>query len=338
MAGPVPTHIRRALAVYEAAKALVASCIPGFDDVAKVVCCPRNKPTSWTVFVPKEGDQQAGVQHRSYLEGKLLVMLAGKVAAHVVLGEAYAGVVGKYGNDLEAANVIARQMVYQHGMSRYLGPLGLLGMSEEVDYVNVREDIVDKVKMADVSAQMASVALREIQALLDAAEARVKHVLVHNWDRLGDLVQALLTRQVLSAKEISELLARDGGLQMLSTAGLGDDEVSQKYGWVDGGPIQVPGPAARALFGQTPLAVKTVKLPRHRLLPGGGEGGNGNGRGEVEVEVHPEYPYELDGAKISASPGFSAEYVAEGALRPKTLTNEALRERQAGAPPGSSRG
>lgn len=110
--GPLPNHIKRALAVYEAGKALVASCIPGYDDVAKVVCCPKDRPTSWTTFVPKEGELQAGVQTRSYLEAKLLVLMAGKVAATTVLGEAYAGVVGKYGEDLEAANVLARQMIY----------------------------------------------------------------------------------------------------------------------------------------------------------------------------------------------------------------------------------
>lgn len=146
-------------------------------------------------------------------------------------------------------------------MSRYLGPLGLLSLTEELDYVNVKEDIIDKVKMSDMSAQMSSLALREVQALLDAAQAKAKHALVANWDALGSLVSALLSEQVLSAAEVSEILAQNGGLEMFPSSGLGDDEVSERYGWVEGGAIRLPGPAPRPLFGQEALPLRTIKLP-----------------------------------------------------------------------------
>ena len=109
----------------------------------------------------------------------------------------------------------------------------------------------------------------------------------------------------MSAKEVAEELGKDGGLQMLPGQGLADAEVAERYGWVDGGPIRVPGPAARELFGQQPLSVRTVRLPRQKVLPADGGVSISNGSDEVEVEIHPLYPYEMDGAKVAASPGFS---------------------------------
>ena len=50
----VPPLIRRQVAVYTAAKALIGAITPYYDEVSKITCCPGNAPTGQVFFVPLE--------------------------------------------------------------------------------------------------------------------------------------------------------------------------------------------------------------------------------------------------------------------------------------------
>lgn len=108
----VPPALRRNIAVYEAAKVLVAQATPNFDEIAKVTLCPGGAATAFTYFVPSEEHIESGVVSQGYMEARLVVCMAGRCAERLVLGDAYISTAGAA--DLDMANNIAREMVYRY--------------------------------------------------------------------------------------------------------------------------------------------------------------------------------------------------------------------------------
>lgn len=51
---PIPEGLRRAIAVYEAGKALAAYISPEYEAIARVSVCPYNVVTGYTLFVEDE--------------------------------------------------------------------------------------------------------------------------------------------------------------------------------------------------------------------------------------------------------------------------------------------
>jgi cell division protease FtsH len=82
----VPTLVKRQIAVYLAAKSLIAFITPIFDEVIKISCCPSNQATGQVFFVAKEEQLESGLSDRSYLESRLVVLLAGRAAENLVFG------------------------------------------------------------------------------------------------------------------------------------------------------------------------------------------------------------------------------------------------------------
>lgn len=114
----VPPALRRSIAVYEAAKVLVAHVTPHFDEIAKVTLCPGGAATAFTYFVPSEEHIESGVVSRGYMEARLVVAMAGRCAERLVLGDGHISMGGAA--DLEMANNIAREMVYRFVQSWFL--------------------------------------------------------------------------------------------------------------------------------------------------------------------------------------------------------------------------
>lgn len=106
---------KRATAYHEGGHALVAKLLPGTDPIHKVTIIPRGLALGITQQLPLDDRY---TYSKEYLEAQLSVLLAGRVAETLLLGQTTTGAA----NDFEKSTEIARKMVCQWGMSE-LGPL-----------------------------------------------------------------------------------------------------------------------------------------------------------------------------------------------------------------------
>jgi cell division protease FtsH len=108
---------RKAVAYHEMGHALVAMCLPGADPVHKVSIIPRGiGALGYTIQRPTEDRY---LMTRRELTHKMMVLLGGRAAEHVVFDQLSTGAA----DDLAKVTDIARGMVMRYGMDEKLGHL-----------------------------------------------------------------------------------------------------------------------------------------------------------------------------------------------------------------------
>ncbi len=180
---------REVVAYHEAGHALVAHFTPGSDPLRKVSIVPRGRALGVTVQMPEEDRHNYS---RTFLVGRLAMLLGGRAAEMVVYDEVTTGAE----NDLKEASSLARRMVGLWGMSKELGPV-YLGTGEE--HVFLGREIMQEKAYSDATANRLDSAVREmVETALDSA---VKTTVEHR-DKLDALVAALLEHETLDGKEV----------------------------------------------------------------------------------------------------------------------------------------
>jgi cell division protease FtsH len=180
---------REVVAYHEAGHALVAHFTPGADPLRKVSIVPRGRALGVTVQMPEEDRHNYS---RTFLDGRLAMLLGGRAAEMVVYDEVTTGAE----NDLKEASSLARRMVGLWGMSKELGPV-YLGTGEE--HVFLGREIMQEKAYSDATANRLDSAVREmVESALDRA---IKSTVEHR-DKLDALVAALLEHETLDGKEV----------------------------------------------------------------------------------------------------------------------------------------
>jgi cell division protease FtsH len=183
---------REVVAYHEAGHALVAHFTPGADPLRKVSIVPRGRALGVTVQMPEEDRHNYS---RTFLHGRLAMLLGGRAAEMVVYDEVTTGAE----NDLKEASGLARRMVGLWGMSKELGPV-YLGTGEE--HVFLGREIMQDKAYSDATANRLDSAVREmVESALDRA---VKTTVEHR-DKLDALVAALLEHETLDGKEVTAI-------------------------------------------------------------------------------------------------------------------------------------
>ena len=183
---------REVVAYHEAGHALVAHFTPGADPLRKVSIVPRGRALGVTVQMPEEDRHNYS---RTYLTGRLAMLLGGRAAEIVVYDEVTTGAE----NDLKEATSLARRMVGLWGMSADVGPV-YLGTGEE--HVFLGRELVQEKAFSDATAQRLDGAVREM------VEAALQQALTLNTRfrvQLDALVSALLEHETLDAKDVSRI-------------------------------------------------------------------------------------------------------------------------------------
>lgn len=198
----VPPRMRRTIAIYEAARALIGYITPNFDEIQRVSVCPGGLATGYTYFLPMEERLESRVTTRGYMESRMVVALAGRCAERLILGDANVSTAGA--SDLELANSVAREMVYRCGFGARTGPVALMD-NEEV-YLNRQRTR----RVADISTEMAKIAYADVSELLEAAEAKAYWGVAANYEPLRKLVERLEQVESLTGEELAALLEGAG--------------------------------------------------------------------------------------------------------------------------------
>jgi ATP-dependent metalloprotease FtsH len=179
---------RRAVAVHEAGHAVVSIALPGTSPPHKLTIVPRGRVLGFS-WNPDEADRW--VSNRDHLIDEMAGLLGARAAEQMVLGQLGDGAA----NDLRIATDIARRMVCDLGMSEKLGPLST------GDPHDGREP------KPLLSEETAGIIDAEIRAVIDEADRRAADALRSHRDILDRVVEALLEKETLGSRELSEIWA-----------------------------------------------------------------------------------------------------------------------------------
>jgi len=180
-------------AYHEAGHALVAFILPGTDPLHKVTIIPRGRALGVTMQLPED---EKHTYPKEYLINRLAIMMGGRVAEEICLGEITTGA----GNDIEVATETARKMVCEWGMSEKMGPL-TYGTKEEQVFLG--KDFSAQKNFSDETAKLIDL---EVKALVMGGYNKAKDLLTENRDALERLAQALLERETLGRGEIKAII------------------------------------------------------------------------------------------------------------------------------------
>lgn len=200
MAGPerksrlISDKEKKIVAYHESGHTLMALYVPGADPLHKVSIIPRGTAAlGYTMQVPIEDKY---LSSRAELEGRLAVLLGGRVAEELTFGEITTGA----HNDLEVASALARRMVCEFGMSEKMGHLTFGHRNQQLF---LGRDLGEERNYSEETAKLID---GEVRRLIDEAYVRAKKELTAHQEELKKLATTLLEKEVLDAEEVRALV------------------------------------------------------------------------------------------------------------------------------------
>jgi cell division protease FtsH len=185
-------HDRRVVAYHEAGHALVAWLSPGADPVHKVTIIPHGRALGVTEQLP--GDDHYNYS-RDYLLARLAVMLGGRTAEEIALGDVTTGAE----NDLVEATRLVRRMITRWGMGS-LGPVAFQA-DEQQPFLGY-----ELAQGRDFSEATAAQIDQDIQRVLEERHETVRALLAGARDKLDRLVETLLHEETIDQDELARIL------------------------------------------------------------------------------------------------------------------------------------
>jgi cell division protease FtsH len=181
------------LAVHESGHTLVAHRLPNTDPLYKVSIIPRGRALGGTQQLP---DVERYTLPYAYLRDRLAVMLGGRTAEKVLLGDVSSGA----DDDIRQATALARAMVTRWGMSEDIGPMDL---RESEEHPFLGREIAQPRRHSEASAKAVDDA---VSKLLREAENRAREVIEGERTAMERLVAALEERETLHREDIETVL------------------------------------------------------------------------------------------------------------------------------------
>ena len=183
---------RRVIAYHESGHALVAWLNPDADPVHKVTIVPHGMALGVTEQRPAEDRYNLS---RDYLSTRIRVMLGGRSAEEIAIGEITTGAE----NDLIQATRLARRMVTTWGMSE----LGLAAYDSSSEDRFLGYEIGQGRPYSEDTARRVDA---EVERLLSDSHKAVLNLLDSARDRLDRLASALLEKETVEYDELQQLL------------------------------------------------------------------------------------------------------------------------------------
>ena len=182
---------RKITAYHEAGHAVVGHVLPDSDPVHKVTIIPRGHAGGVTWFLPEEDRSYKNIYE---LKDVLARAMGGRMAEKLIFGED--GVTTGASSDLKHVSQLAREMVTEEGMGAKL--------RNQVFNTNEVNFFGDRAKA--YSEKTSEVIDSEIEALTKEATRRAELVLKANQKYLDTLAEALLEKETLEEKSVSDIL------------------------------------------------------------------------------------------------------------------------------------
>jgi cell division protease FtsH len=183
---------RRVVAYHEAGHALVAWRVSEADPVRKVTIIPHGQALGVTEQLP---DNDHYNYSRAYLVARLAVMLGGRTAEEVAIGDITTGAE----SDLVEATRLARRMIVRWGM----GDLGPVAFQSDAEQPFLGYELAQG---RDYSEATAARIDQQVERLLEERHEFVRQLLTAGRGKLDQVVQALLSAETIDQDALAHIL------------------------------------------------------------------------------------------------------------------------------------
>jgi cell division protease FtsH len=183
---------RRVIANHEAGHAVVAWFTPEADAVHKVTIIPHGMALGVTEQMPGEDKYNYG---RDYLMARLAVMMGGRAAEELVIGEITTGAE----NDLKEATRLARRMVTRWGMTEF----GLMTLDVDAEQPFLGYEISQGRGFSEATAARVD---DGVQQLLRDRYEYTRHCLTEHRTALDALVGALMEHETVTQDDMEKII------------------------------------------------------------------------------------------------------------------------------------
>lgn len=183
---------KKITAYHESGHAILARLLKHTDKVQEVSIIPRGNAGGYTMQRPENDNS-----HRTYnyLMDDIAVCMGGRLAEEIIFKDISTGA----SSDINQATKLARNMVYNWGMSKNLGFISL-NSSEQVF---IGRDYQTK---QDFSEKLCAEADDEIRNILDYNYKRAKKLLTENISLLNEMASLLLEKETIYTEEVDMLV------------------------------------------------------------------------------------------------------------------------------------
>jgi cell division protease FtsH len=202
-------HEKRVIAYHEAGHALCGELLETQDKTHRISIIPRGHALGYTLHLP---DEDRYLKSKEEMIDRMIVLLGGRVAEHVVFGTITTGA----SNDLQRVYDISRAMVAEYGMGTQLSSRRLPG---------------DDYSVSDATRRLVD---EEQQELTDLAFRRARRIIDAQRQALEALALALLEQEVLERPDIERIIHQHvgGPATVRRTAAAADERIAavERYG------------------------------------------------------------------------------------------------------------
>jgi len=185
---------KQIVAYHEAGHAIISWMMAENDPVQKISIVPRGMSAlGYTMNIPLEDRY---LMTKSELLARICGLLGGRIAEKIIFNEISTGAQ----NDLEKVTSIAYNMVMVYGMSEKLGNLSFF----ESNNPYYGSPGIDK-KYGEETARLID---REVMAIVEESRIRVIELLTLHREKLEQLANELLLKEMLQYAQIEEILGK----------------------------------------------------------------------------------------------------------------------------------
>lgn len=183
---------RKITAYHESGHAILGKLLKHTDEIQEVSIIPRGMAGGYTMQRPENDNSFISYNH---LMDEIAMCMGGRIAEEIVFKDITTGA----SSDINQATKLAHKMVYNWGMSKNLGFLGLSNDQQ----VFIGRDYQTR---SDFSEKLAAEADDEIRQILDYNYKRAKKILSDNRDLLDQMSKLLLSHETINKDEIDLLM------------------------------------------------------------------------------------------------------------------------------------
>jgi ATP-dependent metalloprotease FtsH len=226
----ISQHEKKVIAYHESGHASVSWLLEYAHPLVKVTIVPRGKALGAAWYLPEE--RQITTFEQMYDE--ITAALGGRAAEEVVFGKISTGAL----NDLEKVTKQAYAMVAFYGLNDKIGNISFYDSSGQQEYMLGKP----------FSEKTAQVIDEEISKMVEAAYARAKKLLIDNREKLNELAEILLQKEVIFREDLEHTFGarpfEDHEHHLMNGNGAEPAELTPETGSEDiaGNDVKEPGP------------------------------------------------------------------------------------------------
>jgi len=186
----ISPHEKRVIAFHESGHASTSWLLEHAHPLVKVTIVPRGKALGAAWYLPEE--RQITTYEQMFDE--ITSALAGRAAEALVFNKISTGAL----NDLEKVTKQAYAMVAYFGLNKRLGNLSYYDSSGQSEYAFNRA----------YSEKTAELIDHEVKAIIDSAYQRAVDILTENRDKLEQLANLLLEKEVIFREDLEKIFGK----------------------------------------------------------------------------------------------------------------------------------